>query len=267
MAKCSRRQFSVYAASGTLTAMVLRGRLALAQDLDFKLLQVVVQEDRAISEKESGRVRQFTPLGQKEAEQISNYSYERRLGLAQELTKLNQSGASQFAALRSNAQLLDARTGYLINDFEQAAVSPVPEPLEITRDPYEVLVSPQPLSHEEKWKVILDILLETLGLAPIRELTLEILVQLDGYAKQETLVRDAIQKSDADKMRDAIFGLIDWFLEKTVLQSFIRELILKRVAGVLLSSLALKCVPFVGWGWMLVAFGLAVNRNWNRLTS
>jgi len=265
MKSLTRRQFAAISI-GSVTGLwaLFTLRRAWAQQVDLAKVATLLQADRDLSSTTYKSIRESLPVSQEQAQTYSSLSFETRVSRAE----LLQQVAGLFDPFEVNAkapELLAPETAYLIDHMRQAGISPFPEPLDITRDPFVPLPPLEPLPVEEKWRVVLDIVLDALGLLPIKEIALEVLVQVEGYSVQEALVRDAFEKGDPERIRDAIFGFMEWLLEKA-LEPFLVKLAERKVAKVLLRSLIVRLVPFVGWGWLLVAFALSVNRHWDRLT-
>jgi hypothetical protein len=256
-------------------AISTRVHLARAQEINFQELAAEIARQRAASVGRYAALRKTLPVSEEHAKSDSTTSYTRRLDLAQSLVRVSTQIYPSDIQYKA-PELLSPDTAYVVGHMNEAGVSAYPDPLDVTQDAFELLpeVGPVPIGDEwlvtnqpSKAAVVLDIFLDTFGLLPVRELVLDVLVQMDGFEQRQAAIREAIEKRDAEQIRDALFGLIEWFVEAKVCETVLKKLAEKKLAKLLLRNFAIRLVPFVGWGWCLLAFALAINRHWRLLVA
>jgi hypothetical protein len=195
--------------------------------------------------------------------EIADTSFKLRVERASSLQAIFRTSPNPDATL---APLLYPDTAFLADEMRQQSVPTVPPPEDIKPDPTQSVPPPQTKpTPPEKWKVVLSILLETLGLLEIHELVEEILAKLDGYQAEQQKVTEAFRIGTPKQITDAVFGFLEWFTARQVCKRFLAELVIRKVSATVLRELSLRLVPWIGWAWLFVAFGLAVHRHWDEL--
>lgn len=112
--------------------------------------------------------------------------------------------------------------------------------------------------------VMWDILFDSLGLLEERHLFREAFNAINGASDRVERMNDSISRGRWERAVDAFFDLLEFLLKGgTIIQ--LSRVLDDRLARRFLWSVTIRLVPFVGTGYAITAFGLAVHRHWDRL--
>ena len=215
--------------------------------------------------------------------EIAETSFKLRVERANSLQAIFRSSPNPDATL---APLLYPETAFLADEMRAQSVSPVPPPEDIKPDPTQSVPPSQDKAEieekaataeltatektaetaekPEKWEIVVVILLETLGLADEFVLIQKILTQLSGYEDERAKVIRALSAGQPKSIIDSISNFGKWFFTQRIVKEFL-ALLAGEIASKTLRQFSLRLIPWIGWGWMLVSFGLAVHRHWDEL--
>jgi hypothetical protein len=255
------RRRALALATSLIVLTYLGRRCAWAQSSVEEVAKLLLHDREAAGERVAMLRKAAYPLSEETARGLSDYDYRSRLREAQAL-------ASVVADEAAEKQLLVYDYIYLVDAMFEAKVSPLPDPAKISPLPYlPVPVLKPEVPKEDKLSVVLDIILDALGLLDFKELCKEAITQIPGFDGAVKDVGSAIQSRSADAIVNAIWGFAEWFLAKPQIEAFLVGLAKRKLANLFLRQCALRLVPYVGWVWMLISLGLAIHRNWDRLTA
>ena len=159
--------------------------------------------------------------------------------------------------------------GHVREGFEEAAdtmvdweVSLIPAPGDIVR--IATLRTPEGDRCPPVGEVMWDILFDALGLLEEREFFMAALHAVSGTTERVERIEDSLNQGRWDDAVDGFFDLLEFLLEGGTVIVLARTLD-ERLAKPFLRAVSIRLVPFVGTGYAIGAFGLAVHRHWNRL--
>ena len=227
-------------------------RRALAQDEGAFREQL--QASRDIAVRLANRVREVPGrIDSEVATDLRELDYQGRYGLASAASGLSQ------------GQLRE----YVQEEFQQAAdtmvmraVPLIPAIRDIVRVP--TLRTPVDESCPPTSDVMWDILFDALGLLEEREFFMEALRAISGTSEHFERIDNSLNEDQWERAVDGFFDLLEFLLEGgTVI--VLAQMLDERLARRFLRAVAIRLVPFVGTGYAIGAFGLAVHRHWDRL--
>ncbi len=142
------------------------------------------------------------------------------------------------------------------------AVPLIPPPRDIVR--VSTLRLPVGDSCPPVGEVMWDILFDALGLLDEREFFMEALRAVSGTTERVERINDSLNEGRWEEAIDGFFDLREFLLDGGTIILLVRMLE-ERLARRFLRAVAFRLVPFVGTGYAIVAFGLAVHRHRDRL--
>ena len=135
-------------------------------------------------------------------------------------------------------------------------VSLVPDSRDIVPIGIAVVDPLQDKSQDTDLSVILDIARQTIGIFDGKQLGDEILKDPDCLAALKEIA-PSVQKSDWEK----ILHLAERFFQLLMAHGF-----LKIYGARLAFRLSVRCVPILGWAYVVAAFVIAVKANYHRFS-
>lgn len=112
--------------------------------------------------------------------------------------------------------------------------------------------------------VMWDILFDALGLLDEREFFMAALHAVSGTSERVEMINDSLNEDSWGRALDGIFELLEFLLEGGTVRT-LAQVLDERLAKRFLQEMATRLVPFVGTGYAIAAFGLAVHRHLDRL--
>ncbi|MDY0884927.1 hypothetical protein ACFPL7_05865 [Dongia soli] len=267
--RVSSRRSLLLTASALLLGTTLHrlGRQAWAQGEDdsVKQLRGYLNADRGRAEAFYKRLRNGERISEDARQDIANTSVKLRVDRANRLQAIAKSSADPDAAAK---QVLYPDTGFLVGDMQRADMAALPSPDDIKPDPTKSAPRPkQKPDPAKKWQMVVTILLETLGIMEARNQFEESLRQVSGFQEEQQGVMEAFRTGTPKQMTDAVFSFIEWFVQRHVIVELLPRLAARKIAAPALHAFSLQLVPWIGWSWLLVSFGIAVHRHWDELVA
>lgn len=136
--------------------------------------------------------------------------------------------------------------------------------------PIKALVIEEPKTDDTQFEVVVDILLGTLGLHPLKSAFVELNAENAFFSERIASLANAIGVRDQVRAMNIVFELAAWLLSGpgiTALRAIVRDMPASQIRRVLLIGIGSRLAPFVGWVFTGASFTTCLYVNQRRLAA